>query len=169
MCTCGRADPGNERLAARRRKVLGPGRQVVRFLGRRGVYDSDLTTAVTGHSDYTSHQTALLTCMNAGVAADDQYGSFDDILADYANATANLEGACSSQSSQMFATSQRVVKAKLNALRNGNTDYDGIMSTPQGQRFAAIAGNSAEIKRLLDLATNVETPPNLEFPVYEQV
>ena len=134
-----------------------------------GDLSTALTTAVTGHSDYTSKQTALLTCMNAGVAADDQYGSFDDILADYANAKAKLEGACSSQSSQMFATSQRVVQAKLNALRNGNTDYDGILGTPQGERFKAIAGNAAEIKRLLNLATGVGTPTNLEFPVYEQV
>ena len=134
-----------------------------------GDLSTALTTAVTGHSDYISKQTALLTCMNAGVAVDDQYGSFDDILADYANAKAKLEGACSSRSSEMFSTSQRVVKAKLNALRNRNTDYDGILSTPQGKKFNAIAGNAAEIRRLLDLATGVGTSPNLEFPVYEQV
>ena len=134
-----------------------------------GDLSTALTTAVTGHSDYTSKQTALLTCMNAGVAVDDQYGSFDDILADYANAKAKLEGACSSQSSEMFSTSQRVVQAKLNALRNGNTDYDEILGTPQGERFKAIAGNAAEIKRLLNLATGVATPGSIEFPVYEEV
>ena len=139
-----------------------------------GDLSTDLTTAVTGHSDYISKQTALLTCMNAGVAADDQYGSFDDILADYANAKAKLEGACSSQSSQMFSTSQRVTQARLTAWQDvGNSDYNddyvGVLGTPQGKRFNAVAGNAAEIKRLLDLATNVETPPNLEFPVYEQV
>ena len=136
-----------------------------------GDLSTDLAAAVTGDSEYASKQTALLTCMNEDVAADDQYGSFEDILADYANAKAKLEdtNTCKTEADEMFSTNQRVTQAKLTALRNSNSDYAGVLGTPQGGRFVAIAGNTAETKRLLNLATNAAAPGEIEFPVYEEV
>ena len=136
-----------------------------------GDLSTDLAAAVTGDSEYASKQTALLTCMNEDVAADDQYGSFEDILADYANAKAKLEdtNTCKTEADEMLSTNQRVTQAKLTALRNSNSDYAGVLGTPQGGRFVAIAGNTAETKRLLNLATNAAAPGEIEFPVYDEV
>ena len=110
----------------------------------------DMESRVTAAQDYTTAQTALLTCMNKGRAETSRFESFDDILASYTGANkARMDagGACSSQATTMFDTYQRVSKEQLTALRTSNSEYDALLSTELGRSFMENVSAPQLVKR----------------------
>ena len=92
-----------------------------------------LTSAVTASSSYRTAQTSFLSCVNRDRAVADRYGSFDQVMADYAKPVTKAR--VTSCGTDMFTTIERVYGIKLSSLKNTNTTYAAILQTPQGREF----------------------------------
>ena len=108
-----------------------------------------LRTAVSADGTYTTAQTALVTCINAGLAEDEQFSTFDDILEGYSGDTkAKMEpgGICNTQATNMFSTHRSVSQARLATLKSGNAEYASLLETPRGLQFESQVGSTSLLK-----------------------
>ena len=103
-----------------------------------------LTSAVTASSSYRTAQTSFLSCVNRDRAVADRYGSFDQVMADYAKPVTKAR--VTSCGTDMFTTIERVYGIKLSSLKNTNTTYAAILQTPQGREFEQNLGDATALK-----------------------
>ena len=117
---------------------------------------TELVSAITEDSSYTTAQTALLLCMNPSSSSGDgatgaaatlpRFESFNDILWRYDNG----DTGCDTASTTMFTVVRDLSRSKLEALRRGDEDIEGLedleyplavyadlLQTPDGRRFEA--------------------------------
>ena len=119
-----------------------------------------LRTAVTANTTYTTAQTALLTCMNAGREESDRFTSFDDILEDYSGDTETKmesEGTCSSEATAMFNSNRSASQDEVTTLKSGNTEYASLLATPGGRQYEASLGSASLLK--LFASVQAHEPP----------
>ena len=108
-----------------------------------------LTADVVGTTEYSTAETSFLTCVNQGRDADDTYGSFDQVMADYPSTTDTVQE-CETRAvspTTMFETIKTVSRQKLAALKTATTTYAAILNTPTGSEFEQSLGTPAMIKQ----------------------
>ena len=98
---------------------------------------------------YIGAEESLVTCMNRGRAEADHYTGFNDILADYTDATrAKMEGegTCNSEATAIFNRFQSLSRSKLVELRNENAEYSALLNTIRGRDFESNVDDIAALK-----------------------
>ena len=148
-----------------------------------GDLSSALASAVEGHTDYTTAQATLLTCMNSPSSGDGAIGtaatspqleSFTDILSQYSgDIKAKMDGTCGTQSTSMFTTVQTLTATQLGSYGTStstgfNAEYAAWLATPRGQQYTATAGDPAITKHhaFFMSSDTVISPGRLEPPYY---
>ena len=132
-----------------------------------------LHASTTSDTSYTTAQTALLSCMNGGVAGASSvptpsFISFSGILHSYAGTVKDkMEGTCRPDATRMFNTNQSVATSTLAALKLASSTYAGWLDTPQGRTFEDGLADPDETRLLAYLGAHVADPGSLQRPVYE--
>ena len=134
-----------------------------------------LATAVSGASDYSTKQTALLACMNAApsggaVGVAPTFTSFDGILSQYTGTTkAKMEtGDCKTQATAMFTTFETLSGSQLTSLKSANAEYAAWLKTPRGVSFETLTGNATRMRihAFFMSSDTTASPGQLEIPCY---
>ena len=109
----------------------------------------DLIADVVATTAYTTAETSFLSCVNAGRASDDTYGSFEQVMVDYPDTTAKVaecEGRTVSPTT-MFETIKDVSRQKLGELKTANATYAAILETAIGREFEQSLGAPEMMKQ----------------------
>ena len=116
-----------------------------------------LARKVTAASAYSTAETALLNCVQLRTGT--RPSSFNDVLSKYTGATKTAVDACETSgapcsgsspalsATTMFATYQSLARTKLAELRRENTEYNTLLSSSEGERFASSVGSVAMTKQ----------------------
>lgn len=118
----------------------------------------DLSAAVATSTTYGGAETALLTCMNAGVTnSTSTFVSFSDILTRYDSTTkAKMESSavdeCQSKADTMFSVNRTVTLDELGTLSDANADYGALLNTDRWDDLGDSVSDPAILKATAHLA-----------------
>ena len=133
-----------------------------------------LGTAVSKHATYTEAETALRTCINAGLEEDEQFESFDEMLENITGETkTKMDGVCKSQTDTMFNSIQTLSRAQLLSYRTAtsadfNAQYAAWLETPRGAAFEANPADPTTARfHAYFMASGTSSPGQLLPPYYD--
>ncbi len=127
----------------------------------------ELQTEIAADMIHSAAEENLLNCMNQGIAADDQYDSFDELLTDYAGTTKakmDVGGTCHAQAEAMFSAIETRYPILLERVKGSDSEYSSLLDTLRGTDFEANVGDVAAIKLYARILSNEPTAASTSNP-----